>query len=216
MRWLGVIFAASLMACESSVAPSASPAASPAASIAASPTPSSAAIVAREEKPRLLLSIPYIPPTVDKLGAMAARLGGTPPRGPSSLAVDESDRIYIWDRARLRVVVYGGGEFERAISLSYVEQEADALLVDGDRLYLRAVSYLSGTIEYEIDAATGALLRATSTDAGSIYPRRRGRPQPSPTHDSFGADAAGFDYWYTSIPQIAQSRYERVDLVRGV
>src|SRR6266566_5646817 len=216
MRWLGVLFAASLMACESSVAPSASPPASPAASSAASPTPSSAAIVAREETPRLLLSIPYAPPTVDKLGATAARIGGVTPRGPRSLAVDENDRVYIWDRARLRIVVYGGGKFERAISLPYVEQEADALLIDGDRLYLRAVSYLSGTIEYEIDAATGALVRAMSTDGGSIYPRRRTTPQPSATHDTFGADAAKFDYRYTSIGQGPNSRYERVDLGRGV
>ena len=216
MRWLGVLFAASLMACESSVAPSASPPASPAASSAASPTPSSAAIVAREETPRLLLSIPYAPPTVDKLGATAARIGGVTPRGPRSLAVDENDRIYIWDRARLRIVVYGGGKFERAISLPYVEQEADALLVDGDRLYLRAVSYLSGTIEYEIDAATGALVRAMSTDGGSIYPRRRTTPQASATHDTFGADAASLDYRYKSIGQGPSSRYERVDLGRGV
>src|SRR2546427_12575103 len=119
MRSLGIVLAAALVACESVVAPSPSP--SP--SLLPSPTASPAPIVAREETPRLLLSIPYTPPTVDKLGAMAARLGGTPPRGPSSLAVDASDRIYIWDRARLRVVVYGGGKFERAISLPYVEQE---------------------------------------------------------------------------------------------
>ena len=217
VRRIGLVLAAALVACEASVAPSPTPIPSPIPT--ASVTPSSASpppIVAREETPRLLLSIPYAPPTFDGLGATATRVGGVTPRGPSSLAVDENDRMYIWDRARLRVVVYSGGKFERAISLPYVEQEADALLVDGDRLYLRAVSYLSGTIEYEIDTATGALLRATSTDAGSIYRRRRGRPQPSPTHDSFGADAAGLDYWYTSIPQIAQSRYERVDLVRGV
>src|SRR2546423_4712795 len=178
MRWLGVLFAASLMACESSVAPSASPPASPAASSAASPTPSSAAIVAREETPRLLLSIPYAPPTVDKLGATATRIGGVTPRGPGSLAVDETDRIYIWDRARLRVVVYGGGKLERAIPVPYVEQEANALLVDGDRLYLRAGSDRFASIEYEIDGPTGALIRAVSSEGGSIYPRRRGRPQP--------------------------------------
>ena len=218
MRRFGIVIAAALVACESVAAPSPTPIPipTPTASVSPSPIAPPAPIVAREETPRLLLSIPYTPPTVDKLGAMAARLGGTPPRGPSSLAVDESDRIYVWDRARLRVVVYGGGKFERAISLPYVEQEADALLVDGDRLYLRAVSYLSGTIEYEIDAATGALVRAMSTDGGSIYPRRRTTPQPSATHDTFGADAAKLDYRYTSTGQGPNSRYERVDLGRGV
>src|SRR5712691_1700792 len=212
MRSLGIALAAALVACESVVAPSPSP--SP--SLLPSPTASPSPLVAREETPRLLLSIPYAPPTVDKLGATATRIGGVTPRGPRSLAVDENDRIYIWDRARLRVVVYGGGKFDRAISLPYVDQEADALLVDDDRLYLRAVSYLSGTIEYEIDATTGALVRATSTDGGSIYPRRRTTPQPSATHDTFGADAAKLDYRYTSIGQGPNSRYERVDLGRGV
>src|SRR5438445_13208691 len=55
-----------------------------------------------------------------------------------------------------------------------------------------------------------------STDGGSIYPRRRTTPQPSATHDTFGADAAKFDYRYTSIGQGPNSRYERVDLGRGV
>ena len=214
MRRLGIVLAAALVACESGAAPSPTPIPIPTTSVTP-PTASPAPIVAREETPRLLLSIPYTPPTFDSLGATATRIGGITPRGPGSLAVDENDRIYIWDRARLRVVVYGEGRFERAISLPYVEQDADALLVDGNRLYLRAVSYLSGTIEYEIDPATGTLLRAASADGGSIYPRRRTTPQRSATHDTFGADAAGLDYRYTSIPQIAQSRYERVDLVRG-
>jgi len=217
MRRIGLVLAAALVACEAAVAPSPTPIPSPIPT--ASVTPPSASpppIVAREETPRLLLSIPYAPPTFDGLGVTATRIGGVTPRGPRSLAVDENDRIYIWDRARLRVVVYTGGKFERAISLPYVEQEADALLVDRDRLYLRAGSYLSGTIEYAIDAATGALLRATSTDAGSIYPRRRTTPQPSPTHDTFGTDAAKLDYRYTSVGQGPNSLYERVDLGRGV
>ena len=214
MRWLGIMLLASVIACEQAEVPSPSSTSSPSLS-ASSASPSATPIVAREETPRLLLSIPYAPPTVDKLGATATRIGGVTPRGPGSLAVDENDRIYIWDRARLRVVVYGGGKFERAIALPYVEQEANALLVDGDRLYLRAGSDRFASIEYEIDGPTGALLRAVSSEGGSIYPRRRGRPQPSATRDSFGADAAGLDYSYTSTPQIAQSRYERVDLARG-
>src|SRR2546423_440532 len=177
MRWLGIMLLASVIACEQVAVPSPSSTSSPSLS-AASANPSASPIVAREETPRLLLSIPYAPPTVDKLGATATRIGGVTPRGPGSLAVDENDRIYIWDRARLRVVVYGGGKLERAIPVPYVEQEANALLVDGDRLYLRAGSDRFASIEYEIDGPTGALIRAVSSEGGSIYPRRRGRPQP--------------------------------------
>jgi hypothetical protein len=213
VRRLGLLLAATLVACESAVTASPSPTAT--ATLSASPTASSSPITAREETPRLLLSIPYAPLSVESVGATATRIGGVTPRGPASLAVDENDRIYIWDRARLRVAVYGGGKFERAIAVPYVEQEAGALLVDGDRLYLRAGSDRFAPIEYEIDGATGALLRAVSSESGSIYPRPRGRPQPSATHDSFGADATGLRYRYTSIPQIAQLRYERVDLARG-
>src|SRR5207248_719879 len=41
-------------------------------------------------------------------------------------------------------------------------------------------------------------------------------PQPSPTHDTFGTDAAKLDYRYTSVGQGPNSLYERVDLGRGV
>ena len=215
MRRLGIVLAAALVACESVAAPSPTPIPipTPTASVSPSPTAPPAPIVAREETPRLLLSIPYTPPTVDKLGAMAARLGGTPPRGPSSLAVDESDRVYIWDRARLRVVVYGGGKFERAIALPYVEQEAGALLVDSGRFYLRAATQ-AGVIEYEIDGGTGTLLRAVSSIDSSIYPRRRTGPQPAAARNTFGADAAGLDYLYSPVDYGASYRYERVDAGR--
>ena len=106
MRRLGIVLAAALVACESGAAPSPTPIPIPTTSVTP-PTASPAPIVAREETPRLLLSIPYTPPTFDSLGATATRIGGITPRGPGSLAVDENDRIYIWDRARLRVVVYG-------------------------------------------------------------------------------------------------------------
>src|SRR5712691_5601178 len=130
MRWLGILVALALVGCEPGAAPSASPSPSPSAVVQPSATVPPSPIIAREETPRLLLSIPYAPPTIDKLGATTARVGGITPRGPSSLAVDENDRIYIWDRARLRVVVYGNGRFERAIALPYVEQDAGALLVE--------------------------------------------------------------------------------------
>jgi len=172
-------------------------------------------IAAREENPRLLLTLGYAPPSVTSVGATATRIGGVTARGPASLAVDENDRVYIWDRARLRVAVYANGRFERAIPMPWVEQNADALLVAAGRLYLRATTQV-GIIEYEIDGATGALLRAVSSDSGSIYPRRRMTPQRSATHDTFGADAANLDYRYTFVDQGANSRYERVDLARGV
>jgi hypothetical protein len=212
VRRLGLLLAATLVACESAVTASPSPTAT--ATLSASPTASSSPITAREETPRLLLSIPYAPLSVESVGATATRIGGVTPRGPASLAVDENDRIYIWDRARLRVAVYGGGKFERAIAVPYVEQDAGGLLLDGGRVYLRAVTQL-GTLEYEIDGANGALVRAASSANSSIYPRRRTSPQPAAARPTFGADAAGLDYVYATIAQNATTRYERVDLARG-
>jgi hypothetical protein len=216
MRFAVVFLAAVLVACEPAVAPSPPPsstASSPVVTVQPSATLSPAP--AREETPRLMLSIPYVPPAIDKLGATTSRVGGITPRGPSSLAVDENERIYIWDQARLRVVVYGAGKFERAIPLPYVEQEAGALLVDGGRIYLRAVSQ-GGVLEYEIDGVTGTLLRAISPSDYSIYPRRRSGPRSGAgTRSDFGADAAGLEYSYTSVDQSSNFRYERVDLARG-
>ena len=215
MRWLRVVFAVSIVACEPVAIASPSPYTAPSPSSLPSGTPSPSP-VARQETPRLLLTLAYAPPSIGTVGATAARIGGVPPRGPGSLAVDEKDRVYIWDRARLRVAVYSAGTFERAIALPYVEQDADSLLVFGDRLYLRADSYQLGAIEYEIDGATGALIRAASSGTSSIYPRRRSTPQRSAMHDTFGADAADLDYRYTFVDQGANSRFERVDLGRGV
>jgi hypothetical protein len=202
MRRLGILLAAALVACEPAVTPSPSPSPTLSPSPAASPLP----IVPREETARALLTLAYAPPSVESVGATATRVGGVSPRGPGSLAVDESDRIYIWDQARLRVVVYEAGKFLRAIPLPYVERSAAALLVDGDRLYLRAVSYNAGTIEYEIDATTGALLRAT-TD-GSLYPRQRTAFVGPPPY-AFGQDATGLQYILTSIDPGHIERYER-------
>ncbi|MDQ2915442.1 MAG: hypothetical protein M3T56_19625 [Chloroflexota bacterium] len=198
MRWLGMVLAAALVACESVAAPSPSPSPSPSQPVSQSP------IVAREETPRALLSLAYAPPSVETVGATTSRVGGISPRGPASLAVDENDRIYIWDQARLRVAVFESGKYLRSVPLPYVERSATALLVDGDRFYLRAVSSFSATIEYEIDATTGALLRAT-TDGG-LFPRLRGSVQGPPPY-SLGADAAGYAYVLTSTS--AAERYER-------
>jgi hypothetical protein len=214
MRLAVALLAVLLAACEPAVAPSSSPGSttSPSAAIAQpSATPSSPP--AREETPRLLLSIPYAPPAIDKLGATTARVGGVTPRGPSSLAVDENDRVYIWDRARLRVVVYNGGKFERAIPLPYVEQDAGALLVEGGRVYLRAVNQV-GVVEYEIDGATGALLRAVWPTGLSIYPRRRTGAEAGLARSTFGTDAAGLDYLYINLNGAPTNRYERVDAGR--
>jgi hypothetical protein len=196
VRWFGMVVAATLVACEPVAAPSPSP--SPVPSPIASPPP-----IAREETPRVLLSVAYSPPSVERIGATTSRVGGISPRGPASLAVDENDRIYIWDQARLRVVVLESGKYVRSVPLPYVERSATALLVDGDRFYLRAASSFSATIEYEIDATTGALLRAT-TD-GVLYPRLRGAVAGSPPY-SLGTDAAGNAYVLTST---TDERYER-------
>ena len=172
---------------------------SPSSTAAASP------IVAREETPRELFSLDYAPASIASVGATTNRVGGISARGPASLAVDENDRIYIWDQARLRIVVYESGQYVRAIPVPYVERSATALLVDGGRLYLRATSYLPATIEYEIDATTGALLRAT-TD-GSLYPRSRGAMQGPPPF-TLGSDGSGLVYLLT-FPDPGHQRYER-------
>jgi hypothetical protein len=196
VRWVVIVLGSALVACEPVAAPSPSPSAVP--SPIASPLP-----IAREETPRALLSVPYAPPSIEGLGATTGRVGGISPRGPASLAVDENDRIYVWDQARLRVVVFESGKYLRSVPLPYVERSATALLVDGDRFYLRAASPLSATIEYEIDATTGALLRVTTE--GVLYPRLRGALLGAPPY-SLGADAAGNAYVLAST---TTERYER-------
>src|SRR5437762_3996444 len=213
MRWLGLVLAAALVACESVVVtPSPSPSPSLSPTVAPSPTASPAPIAVREEIPRLLLTLPYAPPSIESLGATTARVGVIGPRGPASLAVDANDRIYIWDQARLRVVVYESGKYMRAIALPFVERDATALLVNGDRLYLRAE--LSSTIEYEIDLTTGALLQAAADRP--LYPRSRAGAAHLAARYTFGADAAGLDYAYAAVDYGANIRYERVDPARGV
>ena len=135
-------------------------------------TPATARPSPVEHAPRLVLSMPYAP-SVDVLGATTGRVGGLSPVGPTTFAVDEQERVYVWDRARLRVVVYQAGKFVRAISLPFVEPDARSLLVHGDRLYLRFTSGFSGSVEYEIDLATGRLLAAVRLGS-SLYPRSRG------------------------------------------
>jgi len=134
-------------------------------------TPATARPSPVEHAPRLVLSVPYAS-SVEVLGATTGRVGGLSPVGATTFAVDEQERVYVWDRARLRVVVYQTGKFVRAISLPYVEPDARSLLVHGDRLYLRFTSGFSGSMEYEIDVATGGLLAAVRLGS-SLYPRSR-------------------------------------------
>ena len=176
-------------------------------SIARSTPPPTAAPAAVEHAPRLVLSVPYAP-SVDALGATTARVGGLSPVGATTFAVDEQDRIFIWDRARLRVAVFEAGTFSRAISLPFVEQDARSLLVHGDRLYLRFGSGFSGSLEYEIDAPSGGLLRAVRLGT-SIYPRSRaidvraGLPPSGEVTDAFGNS-------YVLDVSTAVQRYRRV------
>lgn len=143
-----------------------------------------------EHVPRLLLTLPYAP-SLEALGATTGRVGGLSPVGATTFAVDEQERVYVWDRARLRVVVYQAGKFVRAISLPFAEPDARSLLVHGDRLYLRFVSGFSGSMEYEIDALTGGLLKAVRLGP-TIYPRSRsidvrvGLPPSGQVTDAFG------------------------------
>jgi hypothetical protein len=120
------------------------------------------------------------------------------------VAVDESDRIYIWDQARLRVVVYEGGRYLRALPIPFVEREATAMLVEAGRIYL----HVSGVVEYEIDASTGTLLRVATPSDPSIYPRTRGGRSGMPS-ERFGRDGAGLEYRLSSVMHPA--RYERVN-----
>jgi hypothetical protein len=190
------------------VEPSPQPASqSPVAATAApTPTPTLSPVVTTEEKPRLLLTVPYAP-RVEALGATTSRVGGTTARGATSFAVDEQDRIYIWDQARLRVAVFESGKPVRAIALPYVERDARALLLEGDRLYLRSAGFGGGGLEYEIDASNGTLLRAVRIGGTSIYPRLR----TADDRLSFFslADALGFGYQYLSDTPV--QRYVRRD-----
>jgi hypothetical protein len=197
------------MGCAPTVEPSPSPVfPSPVAVTAVpTPTPLPAPVVPVEEKPRLLVSIPYAP-RVEALGASTSRVGGITGRGATSFAVDEQERIYVWDQARLRIAVYESGKFARAIALPYMERDARALLVEEDRLYLRTAGPTG--IEYEIDAASGRLLRAARTAGTSIYPRLRVADERLPSSSSLSvADALGFSYAYVVDPPI--QRYLRRD-----
>lgn len=202
MRCRAALLAAVLIAC--SPTPSAAsptplatttPFVPPSLTAAPTPAPSpSPSPVATEYKPRLVLSVPYAP-AVNALGGTTGRVGGLSPDGVHTFAVDEQERIYIWDRARLRIAIFESGKLTRAIPAPYVEQNASALLVDGGRIYLQATDNAVNAA-YEIDAASGKLLQIVPSGT-VLYPRERWK-------DGFG-NGYGFD----ARPPI--QRYARFD-----
>jgi len=137
-----------------------------------------------------------VAPDVSHPGVTTPRPGGGSQNGPTALAVDVDGFIYLWDEARLRIVVYEkGGRYARDIPLPSVSPEAEALLIHAGRLYLRENTFSGSTLEYEVDVATGRLLRVASGPA-SIYPRARlgGALRVPGFNADLGGDALGFRY----------------------
>lgn len=193
-----VVTAAFVVSCVSSTPP---PTATPSpGSTASAPTsdaaPPSQRPALRTETPVVLLDV-EVAPAVSNPGVTTPRPGGGSQNGPTALAVDGEGSIYLWDEARLRIVVYEkGGRYARDIPLPAVSPEAEALLVYAGRLYLRESTPSGSTLEYEVDVATGRLLRVAAGGPTSIYPRTRvGRGPGLPgTNVDLGVDALGFRY----------------------
>src|SRR5262249_52956908 len=105
-------------------------------------------------------------------GATTPGVGGTSSRGPMSLAVDRDGRIYLWDQARVRVLVYEGQRLAKVFPEPFIEQGANAMLAHAGRLYLRWAPNPQAYADYAIDASTGELLFVGLSHVGtSIYPR---------------------------------------------
>ena len=164
----------------------------------------------RTEVPELILDLPVAPPLIERPGWTTGRVGGISPSGPTSLAVDRDGLLYLWDQARLRVIVYDRGRYIREIPLLYVSPDSQGLLVYADRLYLTdRVSVASSepnrmALEHEIDLATGRALRIALADrAASIYPRIRVyQPKGVPPLRDLGEDALGSRYQYDTSTSI--------------
>lgn len=186
--------AAFAVSCVSSPPPvTPSPASTPSAPTSAAAPPSSSG--ARTETPAALLDV-ELGPAVSRPGVTTPRPGGGSQNGPTTLAVDGEGSIYLWDEARLRVVVYEkGGRCAREISLPSVAQ-AEGLLVHAGRLYLRENTLGGSTLEYEVDLATGRMLRIAASGLASIYPRTRvaGAERLPGAALDLGGDALGFRY----------------------
>lgn len=186
-----------------------SPTATPVPSLTTTPRPTAGA-TPRTEVPELILDIAVLPPVTERPGRTTSRVGGITPSGPSSIAVDRDGLLYLWDQARLRVIVYDKGRFIREIPLLYVSPDAQGLLVYADRLYLtdRATPASSEpsrmALEHEIDVATGRSLRIALAGAtASIYPRARMyQPKGVPPLRDLGQDALGFSYQYDTTTSI--------------
>lgn len=203
------------------VLPSPSQTTTPAPSLTATPRPTAGA-TPRTEVPEILLDVAIQPPVSERPGWTTSRVGGVTSMGPSSLAVDRDGLVYLWDQARLRVVVYDKGRFVREIPLLYVSPDAQGLLIFADRLYLteRATPPSAEpdrmALEHEVDVATGGVLRvALSGVAASIYPRTRAhQPRGVPPLRDLGEDALGFRYQYDTSSSIRVFR--RLDGNGGV
>jgi hypothetical protein len=161
----------------------------------------------RVETPSVMLDL-AVGPGYGQPGATTPRVGGTTARGPTSVASDDQGRIYLWDHARVRILVYEGGRLARVLAEPFVEEGAASLLVYAGRLYLRWAPNPTPFAEYEIDAATGDLLRV-GTD---LYPRERA---PRSMFDTTGPqrpmspDTLGNAYQRMSLPDGYEVR--RVD-----
>ena len=196
---LALVFAAAfVVSCVSSTppqiqTPSPAPTASGPTSTTAPPSPPGAL---RTETPVVLLDV-EVAPDVSHPGVTTPRPGGGSQNGPTTLAVDGEGLIYLWDEARLRIIVYEkGGRYARDIPLPSVSPEAEALLIHAGRLYLRESTLSGSTLEYEVDLATGRMLRVVASGPASIYPRTRvGRALRLPgAQVDLGGDALGFRY----------------------
>lgn len=135
------------------------------------------------DPPGVLLDL-RLGPRDDQPGLSAASPGLTP-RGPTSLAVDEQGRVYLWDQAKSRVLVYAGHTLVRQIPLPQdIPGAARQLEVLNGKLYLALLDDTGArSNEWELDAATGALLRTVPPAPGprrsTLYPTARYVPTSS-------------------------------------
>lgn len=141
-------------------------------------------------------------------GVTPEQAGGIPARGPRSFAVEEPD-LFIWDQARLRVLVYQQ-RFSKAVSIPSVDPRAVALLVTPGHYYLRIQGDSAEPwTEFEIDSASGRILRTAEIRTRGdppLYPRTRpGRPPAG--EKGAGADGLGAD--------MHGNRYERFARTSG-
>lgn len=169
------------------------PAAAP--SLSRQPTASAPSL---SERPSILLQL--VAGSADGPGVVPAAPGGVAARGPQSVIVEQG-RIYVWDEANLRVLIYDGQSRSGAVSLRDARVQSRALVFENDRFYLREQDD-AGTAMYEdeFDASSGARLRTAAVRFGeaSLYPRVRFAPPivgtPKGSSLPLGVDASGNRY----------------------